>query len=447
MRQISSIFVRPAFGLEMALGSIAGNRLRSVLTIVGVAIGVAAVVALVAIGEGARLSIVRQFESLGTNLIKIESHHWRARLLTRDALDLELRVPSITRAMPVVKAEAKVRWRNKTDQRKILGTTEDFPYIRDHEVVAGRFFCYLHVKGRQRVAVVGWNLVDDLFGGRNPVNQQIYIGGERFRVIGVLDKKGKGMAEDIDDKIVIPVTTAQRLTHNYRVNEIWAKSPDPASADLSVVHLSRIFRKKFKIQDQEPAEEVPPEMAAKMGYAVGPRPVRFYQPGRPAVRVEMPGGRPQEGQPVQPTSILTITSLNEMVEEASKANRVMTLMLAGIASVSLLVGGLGIMNIMLVSVSERTSEIGLRKALGATRGDLLYQFLLEAFLLSGIGGILGILLGRAGAGFLGNYSIEAVITAGASWVALGAAMVVGLAFGVYPAYLASGLSPVEALRH
>ncbi|MEW5933929.1 MAG: ABC transporter permease [Bacillota bacterium] len=450
-------WMRLLFGVSTAIDGLASHRLRSAITMVGVTIGVASVVSLVAIGEGARLVIVRQFQSLGTNLIKIESHHYRAMLRPEDAVELEERVPTISVAMPVVKADADIKWRRVRTQVKLLGVTEDFPYLREHPMAAGHFFTHLHVENRLRVAVVGYNLVTDLFQGRNPLGQRLYIGNNRFTVIGVLAPKGAGMADDIDNKIVIPVTAAQRLTRQYRVNEIWCKAVNKDAVDAAVAQISRIFRKKFGITDEQPAqgEEGPGQagMSARVitkgGRVVIGRPVSPYAP---PVRQEgprppgMPGEEPDQPQEIPPTAMLSVTSLNELVQEASKANRVMTLMLGAIAGVSLLVGGLGIMNIMLVSVTERTAEIGLRKALGARRTDLILQFLLEAFLISVVGGLVGIAGGWLGTGVIERYGIETAMTWTGSWAALGAALLVGLIFGVYPAYQASGLSPAEALR-
>ncbi|MDI6825510.1 MAG: ABC transporter permease [Bacillota bacterium] len=448
-------WMRLVFGVSTAVDGLASHRLRSAITMVGVTIGVASVVSLVAIGEGARLVIVRQFQSLGTNLIKIESHHYRAVLRPEDAVELEARVPTISVAMPVVKADADIKWRRVRTQVKLLGVTEDFPYLREHPMAAGHFFTHLHVENRLRVAVVGYNLVTDLFQGRNPLGQRLYIGNNRFTVIGVLAPKGAGMADDIDNKIIIPVTAAQRLTRQYRVNEIWCKAVNKDTVDAAVAQISRIFRKKFGITDEQPAEgeEGPGQsgmsVVMKGGRVVIGRPVSPYAP---PVRQEgprppgMPGEEPDQPQEIPPTAMLSVTSLNELVQEASKANRVMTLMLGAIAGVSLLVGGLGIMNIMLVSVTERTAEIGLRKALGARRTDLILQFLLEAFLISVVGGLVGVAGGWLGTGVIQRYGIETAMTWTGSWAALGAALLVGLIFGVYPAYQASGLSPAEALR-
>ncbi|MDQ7794003.1 MAG: ABC transporter permease [bacterium] len=431
MKGLSRLAVRAAFGLHQAMVGVWTNRLRSVITVLGVTIGVASVVSLVAIGEGARVAIVRQFESLGTNVIKIESHHWLVGLTPEDARDLELRVPTVSVAMPVVRADARVKWRRTTQEIGILGVTEAFPVVRDHPMAGGRFFSHLHVRERLRVAVVGAALVDSLFAGRNPIGQPLYVGNQRFTVIGVLAPKGVGMADDVDRKLIVPVTAAQRLTLSFRVNEIWAKAASREAVEPAVVQISRILRLQFKLDGlAQPAAD--PWMDGYRGGYGDP----YYGFGS-EVKLALPSGQ---------GSAVTVTSLNELVQEANEANRVMTLMLGGIAGVSLLVGGLGIMNVMLVSVTERTTEIGLRKSLGATRANLLYQFLMEAFLLSASGGVVGLGLGYAATGILGRYGMDAVASPGGSLAALGAALAVGLIFGGYPAYLASGLAPAEALR-
>ncbi len=423
-------------GLESAFWGLRGNRLRSLITIMGVAIGVASIVTLVSIGEGARLAVIRQFENLGTNIIQVESHHWVARLGIEDARDLESRVPTISAAMPVIQTTARLKWRRTIrEDVPVLGVDENFPYIRSHPVTAGRFFSRLHVRERLRVCVLGYQLACGLFGGRDPLGQSLFIADQRFRVIGVLEPRGPGMAGGIDQTVVIPVTAAQRLTRSYKVDAIWAKAADRASVEPALVQIGRIFRRKFNIGDQlHPQLQTPP--TAPVG--AGSRQRLVVVEGEMDLKLRLPGSS---------GPILTATSLNELVRQADEANRVMILMLGGIASVSLLVGGLGIMNIMLVSVSERKREIGLRKALGATRADLMHQFLAEALLLSLLGTALGLGLGYASAEIVTRYGLESALTARASYAAVLAALVVGCTFGVYPAYLASGLPPAEALRN
>ncbi len=442
MSGLRALMVQAAFGLHQAAMGVWANRLRSVITILGVMVGVASVVSLVAIGEGARLAIVRQFEALGTNVIKITSHHPAVRLVASDAPDLAARVPTLEAAMPVVRANATAKWRRNVQDVGILGVNEHFPLIRDHPMAAGRFFSHLHVRERLRVAVVGAELAETLFEGRNPIGQRLYAGGHRFTVIGVLAPRGKGLAGDIDELLVVPVTAAQRLTLSFLVDEIWAKALGREAVEPAVVQIGRILRRQHDlgtlegdaaVSESDP-RRLPQDVYVRSVYGVGVHGVHVS--GERFVG-ELPGG----GGPA-----LTVTSLNELVREADEANRVMTLMLGGIAGVSLLVGGLGIMNVMLVAVTERTTEIGLRKSLGATRLSLVYQFLMEAFLLSAGGGALGLLAGFAVAGVFDARGMEAIISLSGSAAAFAAALLVGLTFGGYPAYMAAGLPPAEALR-
>ncbi|HCC32344.1 MAG TPA: cell division protein FtsX [Clostridiales bacterium] len=438
MNGLRALMIQAAFGFHQAMLGVWANRLRSAITVLGVMVGVASVVSLVAIGDGARAAITRQFEAMGTNVIKIDGHHPAIRLTPDDVRDLVERVPTLQAAVPVVRADAQVKWRRTTREIGILGVSEQFPLVRDQAMLAGRFFSHLHVRERLRVAVVGAELAQALFEGRPPIGQRLYIGGHRFTIIGVLAPKGAGLADDIDRLLVVPVTAAQRLTMSFLIDEIWAKAASREAVEPAVVQIGRILRRRFDLEaleadgaGREPGLDGMPRDLYWGGYAHGV-PV-------PAARVgmELPGG----GGPA-----LTVTSLNELVREADAANRIMTLMLGGIAGVSLLVGGLGIMNVMLVAVTERTTEIGLRKSLGATRLSLLYQFLMEAFLLSGGGAVLGLATGYAVIGVLDASGMEAMISLSGSLAALTAAIGVGLTFGGYPAYVAAGLAPAEALR-
>lgn len=439
--------VRLAFAVQLAVDGVLANRLRSLLALLGVTIGAASVVAMVGVGEGARLAIVRQFESLGANVIRIEVHSPAIFLTADDARELVERVPTLHRAMPVLRARGQVKWRRTVLQDvAILGVDEDFPAIRQHPLAAGRFFSALHVEERTRVAVVGYNLTRTLFGGRNPVGQTITIGPERFKVVGVLTPKGARLGEGIDDQILIPVTAAQRLVGSYRINAVWAQARSREDVDLAVVQISRILRRKFNLalpgeEKQQQGPGGPGAGEVRVPVDRGP----WFEEGGAMTLVRPEPPRPAYGSDGRPLPV-SVTSLNELMDAATRANRVMTLLLGGIASVSLLVGGLGIMNVMLVAVSERTAEIGLRKAVGARRGDLLAQFVLESLLISLTGAGLGLMLGLLGAGLLGRYGLEAVVTPAAVWVATSVALGVGVVFGAYPAWLASGLQPVEALR-
>lgn len=404
------LMVRLWFSMQMAGHGAMSNPLRSVLTILGVAIGVAAVVSLMGIGEGARMGVMKQFESLGSNVVKIEAVQESAAFSPDLAYELMERVEALDYVTPVAVGKSDLRFRRLRAEVDVFGTNEYFPLIRDNALESGEFFNTLAVNRSLQVAVLGHNLAASLYNGRDPVGQVISLGGLEYNIVGVLAPKGKGQAEDIDDKVVIPYTTAQRITKKRVVTEMWGKASSAQEANLAVVQLSRIFR-----QQNERATQYGEEMGLDIG------------------------GNDAE-------STIKVTSLNQMIEEADQANRIMSLLLGGIAAVSLLVGGLGIMNIMLVAVTERTGEIGVRRALGARQTDLLVQFILESLYLSGIGAIAGVIIGIIGLNLFNQYGFNTMISVTAIKVAVSVALGCGLVFGVYPAISASSVPPVEALR-
>ncbi|WP_432408444.1 ABC transporter permease [Wukongibacter sp. M2B1] len=428
-----SLLVRWWFTIKMALHGILANPLRSALTILGVAIGVASVVSLMGIGEGARRAVVEQFESLGANVITITAHDPTVEFEPEYSQELVERVQGLEAATPVVNDNVSLRWRRTRGKINILGVNNDFPYIRDHKLSTGHFFTSLHVKQRSPVVVLGYNVAISLLGGRNPVGRSITLNGQTYRIIGVLEEKGAGKAEDIDNKIVIPYTSALKMVEKRTVEAIWGKAGSKQEADLSIVQLGRIIKRRLGIDEKAPAYS----SAGGEG-------------GEEGMEEEVSPEPESEGSsPVLPSAgddLITITNLNQLVQEADKANRVMTLLLGGIAAVSLLVGGLGIMNIMLVSVTERRTEIGVRRALGAKQTDLLLQFLLEALYVSIIGSIAGVTAGVWGLNIFEGQGFQTAVSFKAIKIATVVALSSGLLFGVYPAISASSVPPVEALR-
>ena len=439
---ISSLLVRLKFSALMAFDGITANLLRTFLTVLGISIGVAAVVSLMGIGEGARKSIVSQFESLGENVIVIKSNAENVTFEQEEAEELAGRVTGIQYSTPVVYTkDTPVRWRRDESEMNIVGVNQLYPEIKDHAVVSGNFFTSLHVKQRSPVAVLGYNVASSLLNGRSPVGQTIKINGINYRIVGVLGEKGEGKGDGIDDKIVIPYTSAMKILGTKDVLEIWAKSANAEDAELAMVQLGRIYKRKVGMgsnitpengEDQGQAGEVTKEFEA------------VKVPMEPAPKPEVPAE--DENVFKKGEEPLTITSLNNLVKEADQANRIMTVLLGGIAAVSLLVGGIGIMNIMLVAVTERTSEIGVRRALGAKKEDLLIQFLLEAVYVSIIGCVTGIMLGAWAVSLVAKYGLSAVVSFDSIRIAVFVALTSGLLFGVYPAINASSLPPVEALK-
>lgn len=443
-----SFLVRWWFTTKMALHGILANPLRSALTILGVAIGVASVVSLMGIGEGARRAVVEQFESLGSNVVTITAHDSSVEFDPEYSEELVERVQGLEAATPVVNTKANIKWRRIRGKIDVVGVDNDFPTIRDHEMGIGHFFTRAHVDQRIPVAVLGYNVGASLLGGRSPVGKSITLNGNTFRIIGVLNLKGEGKANDIDNKIVVPYTSALKIAEKRTVDAIWGKAASEKEADLVIVQLGRIFRRKLGLDQKAPSH-------SSSGGQQGPSNRNDDMDSESMEMMEkegpppMPDPEPEAPNPILQSSgdeLISITSLNQLVQEADKANRVMTLLLGGIAAVSLLVGGLGIMNIMLVSVTERRTEIGVRRALGAKQTDLLLQFLLEALYVSVIGAVAGIAAGIWGLSIFEGQGFQTAVSLKAIKIATVVALSSGLLFGVYPAISASSVPPVEALR-
>ncbi len=445
IKKFFSIFIRFWFTAKVAIHGILSNPLRSALTILGVVIGVASVVSLMGIGEGAKQAVVEQFESLGENVIQIHVHHASLELDPEYADELVERVDGLEVATPIVNTKAMMKWRRAMGNVDVLGTNSVFPSVRDHDLIAGHFFTELHVKQRSPVAVLGYNIATGLLGGRNVVGYTLTINGTTYRIIGVLEAKGNGSADNIDNKIVVPYSTALKIADKRTVAEIWGKAPTSIEADLAVVQLSRIIKNKLGLDQDRPISTDPSDGGQIVREEMM---LKAAASGSVMVSSSMPygGSSSSSNLPFMGDDIVTITNLNQLVEEASNANQVMTLLLGGIAAVSLLVSGLGIMNIMMVAVSERIEEIGLRRAVGAKQGDLLLQFLLEALYVSIIGSIAGVVSGVWGLGLFENLGFDTAVSINAIKIATVVALSSGLLFGVYPAISASTVPPIEALR-
>ena len=386
--------------IKVAWGGLAGNKLRSALTMLGVIVGVAAVIALVAIGQGASRQITAQIQGLGSNVIVIMPRsNTAARLQLSDVASLLQRVPTLTAAVPDLSRSGTVKWGNHTYDTTIEGTAPAFTTVRNSPVGAGRFLIPDDLTYRRRVAVVGYKLYTDLFGEHDPVGEHILIAGQSFTVVGVMAEKGQGITGDADDRVLIPITTAQRLLLTNRIGSIYAQVSDAGSAAATVAQITAIYERKF------------PTTA----------------PGQ--------------------NEAMTVFSQDQILSTVNQAMATFTIMLGAIAGVSLIVGGIGIMNIMLVSVTERTREIGIRKAIGARSTDILSQFLIESVVLSLSGGVVGVAVGFVLASAVKLAGLPAVVSLSSVLVAFAFATGVGLFFGIYPAMQAAQLDPIAALRH
>ena len=395
--------------LRIALSSIRGNLFRAVLTMLGIIIGVGAVITMVALGTGAQRAVDEQMAALGGDILAIQSSTWFSRGVARDqqtitvddAIALAKDAPNVAEVVPETNARLQVKYGNKNLNLGVTGTTPNYFPVQDFKVATGRVFTAADDAARRRVAVLGAE-VPGLFGvdAAAIVGRSIVIQTTSFQVIGVLKAKGSTGWRNPDDDVWMPLSTAQfRVTGSDYVQTISAKVAPGSTSARAMLDIERVLRKEHGI---------------------------------------LPGK----------DNDFSIVDRRQFAESRQEATRIFTFLLAGIAGVSLVVGGIGIMNIMLVTVTERTREIGIRKALGATRGNILLQFLIESMVLCLIGGMLGLAVGSAAAMLLAKFAgWQTVITSESAAMAFGFSAAVGIAFGLWPARRAALLDPIEALRH
>ncbi len=405
--------------LRIAVRALGRNPLRTGLTMLGIIIGVAAVITMVALGQGAQQRVTESISSLGTNLVTVMPGSGRIRfggpggggvptttLKEADAQAITNRFPqSIAAVAPTARGSVTAKLGNKTYTTSLIGVTPEYRTVNNSPVSLGRFISQSDVGGRLKVTVLGTTVVGQLLGSptANPVGMTVEINRSAFKVVGVLKTKGSGaFGQDQDDVVLVPLTTAlRRVLNQDHVNSISIEARSRGTIDLATEQVSRLLRQRHHLQPPFPDNDD-----------------------------------------------FMIRSQSGLLEAFQTATQSMTSLLAGIAVVSLIVGGIGIMNIMLVSVSERTREIGLRKAVGATSRDVLLQFVIESCVIAVVGGILGVGLGALGSRVLGQIlNTTAIMTLRSVILAVAVSSAVGLIFGVYPARKAAQLDPIEALRY
>jgi len=391
-----------------ALSALAANKVRSALTMLGVIIGVLAVTLLVSVGDGARAYIDESLSSIGTNLLSVHPGKREtrgfgppqsnvARPLTMDDVSALQRQGTLLRAVsPIVSGGGPVRFENRQRDTMIFGVGGSFSELRNMRVDVGTFIRDEDVDARRRIAVVGRTIARELFGSENPLGRPIRIADGRFRIVGILEQKGTSMGFDMDDLVMVPATAAQDLFGMENLNQIVTAARNKEEVTQAIAEIEEILARR------------------------------------------------RNGE-----ITFTVQSQDDLIGIFGTLTNAMTAALLAIASVSLVVGGIGIMNIMLVSVRERTREIGVRRALGATQRDILLQFLIEALVLATLGGILGLGMGAGIIALVNGYAPDVPIRL-SMWIgaiAFGASFAVGVVSGVVPARRASMLDPVDALRY
>ena len=400
--------------LRIAWGGIVANKLRSGLTILGMTIGVAAVIILIAVGNGSSKAVEERIESLGTNVLLVESGAARGgprfaaltggssvSLTRQDAEALQNRseAPDVKSAAPVVNATGVTLVFDGTSYEPgtFVGTTPSYLAAHGYHLQEGTAFTEADVAHHARVAVIGQTVVEELFPGQDPIGQTMRANGVNFEVIGVLAAKGSNGVSNLDEIVAAPITTVQDSLSGYGpIDSITVEATSESALGSAEAEITQILEQRHKIKD-----------TAEPGFEV--------------------------------------INQGSLLETTSSTTSVFTTLLGEVAAISLLVGGIGVMNIMLVSVTERTREIGIRKAVGARRSDILTQFLTEAVLVSLIGGLTGVLLGVVGSQFE-IAGVHPAIATYSIFLAFGAAVLTGLFFGTYPAGRAARLRPIEALR-
>ncbi len=395
--------------MAVSLAAINANKLRSLLTMLGVIIGVGAVITMIALGEGARRAVEARIASLGTDVLTVMSGQRNrmgasresAPLTVSDAYAILERSPSVADIAPEMSQTVQVEYLNHNAQTNVLGTTPSYLRVNRYEVERGRFIDEEDVEARRRVAVIGGEVLTSLGVGANDIlGQTIRLRGLAFEVVGVLKRKGQQGWQNPDDQVVIPLSTAQyRVTGDDRLRSVNVLMAPDTTPEETMLEVERVIRREHRLRPDQPSD-------------------------------------------------FRIRNRADVLATAEDTTRTLSFLLASVAGVSLLVGGIGIMNIMLVSVTERTREIGVRMAIGATRRTILLQFLIEALTICVLGGLVGILAGASAslllsrlAGWNTRLSIEAMALAFLFSIA------VGLFFGIVPARRAASLNPIAALRY
>ncbi len=387
---------------KMAIKAIAGNKMRSFLTILGVVIGVVAIVVLVSIAQGANSSVVSSIEGMGTNLINVSIRARRTNPVTMEGLQELAESEYIAFVAPTVTLSGTVKAGVTTyDDGSLMGTTPGYESIRNWSLQEGRFLKDPDIDNRSFVAVIGAEAATEMYGTTHVVGETFTINGYTFTVVGVLAENGSSASGSNDNQIILPFTLAERIFSQRGISTFYVSATSSEMVTLAQADVEAYLKKTFE------------------NYNTSSSGTQY-----------------------------TVYNQTEMLDTLSETTQTLTLMLGGIAAISLLVGGIGIMNIMLVSVSERTREIGIRKAIGAARSNILMQFLIESLVVSLMGGLIGLLVSVGLVYILGPVlDMTLTVPTFVAWIAIGFSVFIGVVFGMYPANKASKLRPIEALHY
>jgi putative ABC transport system permease protein len=404
--------VKAGESVATAFRAILANKFRALLTMLGIIIGVAAVITMIGIGEGAQRAVVERIQSLGSNLLFVSPGVQRGggmvvmqggssiRLRVKDADAIREQSSYIDAVVPELSRQAQVKYENRNWGTRIIGTAPEYESVRSFRAVRGRFFTQSEERGVAKVCLLGATVAENLFPAGDPLGAQIRIQGQTFTVVGLLETKGQGGFMNPDDQIIVPLSTAQRRLFGLDyLSQITVRAASDRFMDQAFLDIERILRREHRLRSEADND-------------------------------------------------FTIRNQADIIQTFQETQETFTLLLAGIAAVSLVVGGIGIMNIMLISVTERTREIGIRKAVGARKRDIMLQFLIESVVLSVAGGIIGIGVGIAASFVITRYGEwNPVISPNSIILSFLFASFVGIFFGLYPAWKAAMSDTIDALRY